>query len=135
MCQRVKQMTNTHNDSLFFLSFLEAQQYHVYTLQPLSNPLQRNSLTASSVLSQQQQEYIHQQQELKGINFGKICECKIKTISFYVLAANDLPPKYEDVVGDSSYTIPIGYAMPSSSANRPYDAQPTDVNTSQIVRY
>lgn len=56
-----------------YLTFLfrfttEAQQYHVYTLQPLSNPLQNSSTTTiSSVLSQQQQEYIHEQQELKGM--------------------------------------------------------------------
>lgn len=60
---------DTLTDVFFLLPpFAEAQQYHVYTLQPLANPLQRNSLTASSVLSQQQQEYIHQQQELKGMN-------------------------------------------------------------------
>ncbi|XP_055296374.1 uncharacterized protein LOC129565455 [Sitodiplosis mosellana] len=85
---------------------IQAQQYHVYTVQPLANPLQRNSLTPSSVLSQQQQEFIHQQQELK--------------------AANDLPPKYEDVVGDLSYRIPIEYTMPSSSAQRSYDTPPTE---------
>lgn len=43
----------------------EAQQYHVYTLQPLANPMQRN--TPGSILTQQQQQYIHEQQELKGI--------------------------------------------------------------------
>lgn len=47
------------------LIFPEAQQYHVYTLQPLSNPLQQNPISA--ILSQQQQQYIHEQQELKGI--------------------------------------------------------------------
>lgn len=55
------------SDFCFVSSIVEAQQYHVYTLQPLANPLNRHSLTASSILSQQQQEYIHQQQELKGM--------------------------------------------------------------------
>lgn len=41
---------------------IEAQQYHVYTLQPLSN----STSALGSPLSQQQQEYIHEQQELKG---------------------------------------------------------------------
>lgn len=46
---------------------LEAQQYHVYTLQPLSNPSQITSTsTLNPTLTQQQQEYIHEQQELKG---------------------------------------------------------------------
>lgn len=46
--------------------FLEAQQYHVYTLQPLSNPAQISSTGLNTTLTQQQQEYIHEQQELKG---------------------------------------------------------------------
>lgn len=49
-------------------SFTEAQQYHVFTLQPLSNGLQMTSnLSSGANLTSQQQQYIHQQQELKGI--------------------------------------------------------------------
>lgn len=72
MCQ-YKCVTNKQIISFLFLChcfslMTEAQQYHVYTLQPLSNPLQNgSSATISTVLSQQQQEYIHEQQELKGI--------------------------------------------------------------------
>lgn len=53
-----------YSDYECFLNSTEAQQYHVYTLQPLTNPMQSSPI--SSILSQQQQQYIHQQQELKG---------------------------------------------------------------------
>lgn len=46
--------------------FTEAHQCQVYTLQPFSNQLQS---TVSPILSQQQQQFIHQQQELKGAKF------------------------------------------------------------------
>ncbi|XP_031619353.1 uncharacterized protein LOC116338327 [Contarinia nasturtii] len=84
------------------------RQYHIYTLQPLANPMHTNPVT--SVLSQQQQQYIRQQQELK--------------------AFNDLPPKYEDVVKDpNSYRIPIGFVNSSS------DMQTACDNNTNSVRY
>lgn len=43
--------------------FTEAHQCQVYTLQPFPSQLQS---TVSTILSQQQQQYIRQQQELKG---------------------------------------------------------------------
>lgn len=87
---------------------IQAQQYHVYTLQPLSNPSQITSTpTFNTVLTQQQQEYIHEQQELK--------------------AANDLPPKYEDVVRSPYTGVPIEMIPPSSSLSQqpPQPSQPT----------
>lgn len=65
---------------IFFAFLSEAQQYHVYTLQPLSNPSHVSSSAATAyntTLTQQQQEYIHEQQELKGIylSFLFIASC------------------------------------------------------------
>lgn len=53
----------------YLYSISEAQQYHVYTLQPVSGSAPTNvSTRGDSLLTAQQQQYIHQQQELKGIS-------------------------------------------------------------------
>lgn len=71
------------------------------------------------MLSQQQQEYIHEQQELKGTpgNGLNIIIANDHSIwNSFCAASNDLPPKYEDVVKTIPYTgIPMGFVLPSSS--------------------
>lgn len=108
------------------------QQYHVFSLERITVPPSGVS-RVRSVPTIAEQQFMHEQQELRGILTRSIyfhtflitwynanCRNKIAimnhilTIIPFILAAKDLPPSYEDAMNCPSISIPISCSVSMS---------------------